>query len=122
MVMKGHILRRYIEPLLEANLPNLRTIRIGSKSLSYWPYKYVTDRDAEETLELFKKVTDSGIQLSFMAHFNHPAELQTPILKKAAENIRKTGAVIRTQSRPLNRINGSPDEWAQRWGGQGRSG
>lgn len=115
MVMKGHILRRYIEPLLEANLPNLRTIRIGSKSLSYWPYKYVTDRDAEETLELFKKVTDSGIQLSFMAHFNHPAELQTPILKKAVENIRNTGAVIRTQSPLLNRINDSSDEWAKMW-------
>src|SRR5690625_7980882 len=35
MVMKGHILRRYIEPLLEANLPIRRTIRIGITSLSY---------------------------------------------------------------------------------------
>src|SRR5690625_1909151 len=50
-----------------------------------------------------------------MAHFNHPAELQTPILKKAVENIRNTGAVIRTQSPLLNRINDSSDEWAKMW-------
>lgn len=115
MVMKASILERYIQPLLDANLPNLKNIRIGTKSLSYWPYKYVTDRDAKDTLELFKKINDAGIHLAFMAHFNHPAELQTPVVKKAIEKIRETGAVIRTQSPLLNRINDNPDIWADMW-------
>ena len=34
MVMRTKHLETYIEPLLEAKLPNLRTIRIGTKSLS----------------------------------------------------------------------------------------
>ncbi len=115
MVMKAKVLRRYIEPLLDANLPNLKTIRIGSKSLSYWPYKYVTDRDAEETLELFRKVTGSGIHLAFMAHFNHPVELKTAVVRKAVENILATGTQIRTQSPLLYRINDCADAWAEMW-------
>jgi L-lysine 2,3-aminomutase len=115
MVMKASILRRYIEPLLEADLPSLKTIRIGSKSLSYWPYKFVTDQDAEETLDLFRSVVDSGVHLSFMAHFNHPVELQTDVLRQAVRNILATGAQIRTQSPLLNRINDNPDAWSSMW-------
>lgn len=115
MVMKARILKRYIEPLLEADLPNLKNIRIGSKSLSYWPYKYVTDRDAEETLELFRKVNEAGIHLAFMAHFNHPVELETPIVQQAIQKIRETGTTIRSQSPLLNRINDDADCWAEMW-------
>ncbi|PKD43412.1 KamA family radical SAM protein [Rhodohalobacter barkolensis] len=115
MVMKAEILEQYINPLLEADLPNLQNIRIGSKSLSYWPYKYVTDRDANKTLNLFRKVVDSGIHLAFMAHFNHPVEQETAIVKKAIQNIQQTGAVIRTQSPLLYKINDHPDIWAKMW-------
>lgn len=115
MIMKAGILEQYINPLLEADLPNLKNIRIGSKSLSYWPYKYVTDRDARKTLDLFKKVVDSGIHLAFMAHFNHPVEQETAIVKKAIQNIQQTGAVIRTQSPLLYKINDHPDIWAKMW-------
>lgn len=115
MVMKAEILEQYINPLLEADLPNLQNIRIGSKSLSYWPYKYVTDRDADKTLDLFRKVVDSGIHLAFMAHFNHPVEQETAIVKEAVQNIQQTGAVIRTQSPLLYKINDHPDIWAKMW-------
>ena len=115
MVMKADILKRYIEPLIEADLPNLRNIRIGTKSLTFWPYKYVTDRDSEETLELFRKVTNSGIHLAFMAHFNHTVEMKTPVVRKAISNIKETGAIIRTQAPLLYRINDSADIWAEMW-------
>lgn len=118
MVMKAPILKRYIQPLLDAGLPNLKTIRIGSKSLSYWPYKYVSDRDADETLDLFKKVNEAGIHLAFMAHFNHPVEMMTPIVRQAIKNILKTGAIIRTQSPLLNQINDSAEVWADMWSEQ----
>jgi KamA family protein len=115
MIMSAKKLASYLEPLLDADLPNLKTIRIGTKSLGYWPYKYSTDRDASETLELFKKVVDRGINLAFMAHFNNVVELRTAAVKEAIVNIRKTGAVIRSQSPIMRGINDSAEDWANMW-------
>ena len=115
MVMKAKILRTYIEPLLDDKLHNVQTIRIGTKSLSYWPYKFLTDDDAGEILELFEKVVKSGRNLAIMAHFNHPVELGTDAVKKAIKLIRGTGAQIRTQSPVLKNINDDPAIWAEMW-------
>lgn len=115
MVMKASVLDTYISRLLEADLAHLQTIRIGSKSLSFWPYRYLSDPDAEEVLQIFKKVSDSGKSLAFMAHFNHPRELETEAVQKAIKKIRATGAQIRTQSPLLNHINASAQVWADMW-------
>jgi L-lysine 2,3-aminomutase len=113
MVMKAGLLARYIEPLLA--LPGIRTIRIGTRSLSFWPYRYVTDDDAEEMLTLFCRVREAGKHLAFMAHFNHPVELLPEIVPEAVRRIRETGAVIRTQSPLLRHINDSEAVWAEMW-------
>jgi KamA family protein len=115
MVMSAKQLRAYIQPLIDADLPNLKTIRIGTKSIGYWPYKYVNDRDTDETLQLFKDVVDSGIHLAIMAHYNHPVELETEVSKKAVANIRKTGAQIRSQSPIMRLINDDASTWARMW-------
>lgn len=115
MIMKTKILAGYIEPLLEADLPNLKTIRIGTKSLSYWPYKYTTDNDADDTLRLFEKVVNSGKHLALMAHFSHKRELETDAVRNAVSRIQKTGAVIRSQSPILRGINDSPEAWSEMW-------
>src|SRR3990172_5241162 len=90
MIIKARIFSQYINSLLDADLPNLKTIRIGTKALSYWPYKFLTDNDANQMLELFKKITSKGVHLAIMAHFNHPAELSTEAVKNAIYLIRKT--------------------------------
>ncbi|TVR89132.1 MAG: lysine 2,3-aminomutase [Saprospirales bacterium] len=118
MIMKASALEVYINGLLEANLPNLKTIRIGSKALGFWPYKFLTDKDADETLRLFEKVVKSGVNLSFMAHFSHPVELSTPAVQEAIVKIRNTGAQIRTQSPLLRHINDDADTWAEMWRAQ----
>ncbi len=115
MVMSAKRLEAYINPLLEADLPNLKTIRIGSKSLAYWPYKYTDDKDSDDILKLFKKIVDKGIHLSFMAHFNHPTEMSTDVVKKAIKNILETGAQIRTQSPIMKHINDNPIIWENMW-------
>jgi KamA family protein len=115
MIMKTKILSRYIDSLLDADLPNLKTIRIGTKALAYWPYKFLSDDDAEDTLNLFERVTRKGLHLAFMAHFNHPVELSTDAVKNAIYKIRKTGAQIRTQSPVLAHINDDPALWAEMW-------
>lgn len=115
MIMKAKIFAQYIDALLEADLPNLKTIRIGTKVLGYWPYKFLTDADAEEMLELFQRVTDAGINLSIMAHFNHPVELSTTALKEAVKQLRSVGVQVRSQSPLLKHINDKPELWAKMW-------
>ncbi|MEM3144202.1 MAG: lysine 2,3-aminomutase [Candidatus Nitrosotenuis sp.] len=115
MIMKARIFSTYINTLLESDVPNLRTIRIGTKALSYWPYKFLTDDDADEMLDVFRRVVDKGIHLAIMAHFNHPVELKTDAIKAAIRKIRATGAQIRTQSPVLRHINDNSVAWAEMW-------
>jgi L-lysine 2,3-aminomutase len=115
MIMPARVFQRYIDPLLNAALPHLQTIRIGTKSLGFWPYKFTTDADAEATLDLFRRITGSGKHLAFMAHFSHLTELRTSAVQEAIARIRATGAVIRTQSPILRHINDSGEVWASMW-------
>ena len=115
MVMKSSVFEKYINAILDADLPQLRTIRIGTKSLSFWPYRYLTDPDAGQLLDVFRRITDRGIHLAFMAHFNHYRELETDAIHEAVSNIQDTGAQIRTQSPLLRHINDDPQVWATMW-------
>ena len=115
LIMKTRIFSEYIQALLDADLPNLNTIRIGTKALSYWPYRFLTDDDAEDMLNLFESITKKGIHLAFMAHFNHPIEISTKAVKAAISRVQKTGAQIRTQSPVLAKINDDPKIWANMW-------
>ncbi len=114
-IMKTKLLSKYLDALIEAKPPNLRTIRVGTKTLSYWPQRFVADEDADELLILFEKVKKAGIHLAFMAHFNHPNELKTDIAKKAIGRVLNTGVVIRTQSPIMCNINDDADAWASMW-------
>ena len=115
MIMKASMFSVYTDALLDAKLPNLKTIRIGTKAISYWPYKFLTDSDADETLKNFEKIVKSGTHLAIMAHFNHLAELSTDPIKEAIKRIRNTGAQIRTQSPLLAHINDNANMWAEMW-------
>lgn len=115
MIMKAKIFSTYVDALIEAKLPNLKTIRIGTKALSYWPYKFLTDNDSEEMLAIFEKTTQNNIHLAIMAHFNHLVELSTPSVKEAIKRVRATGAQIRTQSPLLAHINDDADMWSEMW-------
>ncbi len=115
MVMKAKVLDMYLTKLIEADLPNLQNIRIGSKSLSFWPYRFLTDDDADDVLRTFKKVIKAGKSLAFMAHFSHFRELETEAVQQAIKKIRDTGAQIRTQSPILKNINADPEVWSTMW-------
>ncbi len=115
MIMNGKVFDDYVDALINANLPNLKTIRIGTKALGYWPYKFLTDKDADIVLKSFEKIRKAGIHVAFMAHFNHYQELQTEDVKKAIRRINDTGAQIRTQSPIFRYINDSGEVWAKMW-------
>jgi KamA family protein len=115
MTMNFNHLSHYIRALIDAGIPHLKNIRIGTKTLAFWPYRYLTDSDSDQILDLFREVNDSGINLAFMAHFTHPVELSTTAVQEAIGKINKTGAKIRTQSPVLNNINADPQIWADMW-------
>jgi len=115
MTMKTEVFESYIDTLLESDIPNLQTIRIGTKTLTYWPYRYTTDKDADDLIRVFKKITDRGINLSIMAHLNHINEMSTEAMKEATDRILKTGAQIRTQSPIMKNLNDDADMWAKMW-------
>jgi KamA family protein len=123
MIMGEAVLRRYIEPLLtDPRLGHVESIRIGTKSLAYWPQRFVTDPDADATLRLFEQVVSTGRTLAVMAHFSHPRELEPDILGRAVQRITQAGAVIRTQAPLIRSINDDAETWRTMWRTQVRMG
>jgi KamA family protein len=115
MIMNLNNIKEYIEPFLQPEFDHIRTIRIGTKSVAYWPYRFVTDKDSDEILRLFEKVVNSGKHLAIMGHYNHWIELSTDVAKEAIRRIRNTGAQIRTQSPLIKNVNDDSDVWARMW-------
>lgn len=122
MIMRAKVLRRYLEPLLDPSLEHIRSIRIGSKAPAYWPYRFVTDKDADELLAVFEEVRRAGKHLAFMAHYSHPRELDTEVAQLAARRIRGTGAIVRSQAPLIRHVNDTADDWAEMWKQQVRLG
>jgi KamA family protein len=115
MVMRAHHLASYLEPLLERRLDHIRTIRIGTKSLSFWPHRYLSDPDADELLRVLERCVRAGKHVAIMVHVNHWRELDTPVVQQAIRKIRSTGAVLRSQGPLLRGINDSAEVWARMW-------
>jgi L-lysine 2,3-aminomutase len=115
MVMKTSLLRRYVEALLDPELEHVASIRIGTKALAYWPYRFLTHADSADLLKLFEKVRESGRHLALMAHFCHPRELEPTVTQHALRAVRDSGATIRCQAPIVRHVNDSVDAWADLW-------
>ena len=122
MVMKTHHLKQYLEPLLDHSVHHVQTVRIGSKALTYWPHRFVTDDDADDLLRLLERLVKAGKHVAFMAHFNHWRELESYMTRRAIRRIRSTGAEIRCQGPLLDKINNDPLVWSRMWREQVRLG
>jgi L-lysine 2,3-aminomutase len=115
LIMKSSVLRRYIEPLLAPELEHVLSIRIGTKATAYWPYRFLTDPDADDLLRLFVEVRQAGRHLALMSHYSHPRELETAEAQEAVRRIHNTGAVIRCQAPLIRHVNDDSRTWADLW-------
>lgn len=116
MVMGFQAFKDYLDPLLNnIKTTNIQTIRIGTKSLTYYPFKFTNDAEADKFLSYFEQIVHKGINLSIMAHFNHPRELEPDVVWNAVSRIRSVGAQIRTQAPLLKNINDDSKIWAEMW-------
>lgn len=122
LVMSTLLLERYIDVLLDPRLEGLESIRIGTKAVSYWPYRFVTDSDADDLMRLFERVVAAGKHLAVMGHFSHPRELELDIAATAVQRIRGTGAVVRCQAPLIRGVNDDPSIWAMLWRNMTRMG
>jgi KamA family protein len=118
MVMKTKHLKAYLEPLLQPKFDHIQTVRIGTKALTFWPYRFVTDEDADELIALLARLVEAGKHVAIMAHYNHWQELTTDIAFQAIQRLRATGAQIRSQGPLLANINDNADDWARLWNTQ----
>jgi KamA family protein len=115
LVMRTRVLRRYIEPLLSPEFEHIKSIRLGTKALSYWPYRFLTDEDSDDLMRLFEEVAASGRNLAIMAHYSHPNEMRPKAATDALRRVRSTGATIRCQAPLIGHVNDSAAVWAEMW-------
>lgn len=115
LVMNARSLAEYLDPLLAPDLAHVQSIRIGTKSVAYWPQRFVTDKDADELLRLFERIVAAGRNLAVMAHYSHPRELQQPIAQRAVRRILATGATLRIQAPLIRHVNEDPACWSELW-------
>jgi L-lysine 2,3-aminomutase len=115
MIMKTSVIRRYVEPLLDNEYAHLVSIRFGTKATAYWPYRFLTDPDADDLLRLFEEITNAGRHVAIMAHCSHPREMETPVAQAAMRRIASTGAVIRCQAPLIKHVNDNADAWSDMW-------
>jgi len=118
MIMKTKSLAQYLEPLCDPDfLPHIKNLRIGTRSLSFWPQRYTTDADADELIELLRRVREEGGRhVAIMAHLGHDRELSTQKFKEAVDRIQTEAfATIRSQSPIMRGINDDAEVWANKW-------
>jgi KamA family protein len=115
LIMSTRVLRSQVEPFLSPELEHIRSIRIGTKALATWPFRFTTDRDADDLLRFFEEIRRRGKQIALMAHVSHPRELETPEARTALGRIIDTGTVVRCQAPLIRRVNDDGEVWASMW-------
>jgi KamA family protein len=122
LVMGTRRLRAYLEPLTARDLHHVQNIRIGTKSLSYWPYRFTSDDDSNDLIALLRSLIEKGKHVTVVAHVNHWREMTTEAFEDAVDRLKRAGIVIRTQSPILRHINDDAETWRRNWREQVRLG
>ncbi len=112
--MKSDIFDSIMSPLTRPEFKHIKNIRIGTKALTYHPYRFLTDPDADATLECFRSFIDQGKHISIMAHFSHYNEISKATIE-AVKRLREVGCNVRTQAPIMRYINDNPLVWAKMW-------
>lgn len=115
MVMRTELLEQYIQPILDADLPHVASIRIGTKAPAYWPYRFTHGPDADSLLRLVDRVRQSGRDMALMAHFSVKRELETDVARQAVSRLVNAGATVRCQAPLIRHVNDNAENWRDMW-------
>lgn len=114
LIMNARELRRALSGSID-RCQNIKTVRLGTRFLTFWPFRLTRDPDSSSLLSYFEEIVDRGLHLSIMAHIAHPNELSHPATVEAIGILRSLGATIRSQSPILRGVNDAADVWADLW-------
>lgn len=92
-----------IEPLIKAlrEIEHIKIIRIGSKMLSFNPYRIIKDKSL---IEMIKRYSTPEKRIYIMNHFTHPREI-TEVSIEAVDLLLKAGAILTNQAPIIRGIN-----------------
>ena len=113
LVLDSRVLKEYLEPMVAS--AQIERINISTKALSWWPYRFTEDEDAEGLLQLFDWVIQSGKVLNLRLHLVHPRELASEIVERALVRIRQTGVQVWGQGPLVKEVNDAPGTLAELW-------
>jgi L-lysine 2,3-aminomutase len=113
LVMRTDLIASYLEPLVTRD--HVHTIRIGTKAVSFWPYRLLAGAQADDLLRLLERLVDAGKHVAVMLHLSHPVELSTDAAQRALRRLSATGAVLRSQAPVVRHVNDDADVWARMW-------
>ncbi|MEM6270157.1 MAG: lysine 2,3-aminomutase [Bacteroidota bacterium] len=113
LILNASLIRKFIEPLLAVK--TLEVIRISTKALGWWPFRFTSDRDADNLLRLFEYVKLRGKHMTLIAHLTHPRELEHPEVERAVSRILSTGTGIRCQGPLIRGVNDNSEDWYLMW-------
>ena len=103
-------LKAYAEPLInDPDLMHIKTLRIGSRALTFDPEMILTSKYTR-FLELFKNLSENGVQVVWMSHFSTPREVLNPKTVAAIRRLRLYGVIVKSQSPIMNHISLFTDE------------
>ncbi|MBN2424445.1 MAG: lysine 2,3-aminomutase [Calditrichaceae bacterium] len=114
MWMNNERLFKYLDIIAMPELNHVKNIRIGTKSLAFFPERYLGEQGTE-LLQKFESLKKQGKNITIMAHFSHFKELGTKKVQQAVQRILNAGVMIRTQAPLIRGINDSPDVWREMW-------
>jgi len=117
LFMPNKTLFSYLNVILEPELNHVKNVRIGTKALSFYPQRFYGEH-GEQLIKKLKLMIKRDKNVTIMAHFSHPRELETKHVIKAIKILRENGIVIRTQAPLIKGINDNADTWKEMWNKQ----
>ncbi len=103
-------MEQYVMPIVEdPELMHIKTIRFGSRVLTFHPEYLLTPR-FKKMMEVLKKAVDSGVQVLWISHFSTPRELLNPSTVAAIRRLKSYGIAVKSQSPIMNHISLFEDE------------
>ncbi len=101
---------KYVRPFIEdEELMHIKNLRLGTRVLTFHP-EMILSSDYNPFLELYRELTDHGIQVVMMAHFSTPREVLNPSAVAAIRRLKSYGVTIKSQSPVMHHISLFSDE------------
>lgn len=114
LFLRARTLRTILTALAAPGLEHIETIRLGTKALTYWPQRVISDDDASDLLHVIEEASGRW-SVAVMAHVTHPRELLPRAATEAIRLVRSAGAKVYCQAPVLRHVNDSAPVLADLW-------